>query len=259
MRPLPLGSDAQRQTLESDGKSAGARLRESTSSRASIAEFLSSSACFRETLQLLGAAYAAPHQDQPAKPSGYPDDHPNRRDGRQTEHQADQQRLRRRRRTRVRLRRACGLRRITSRNSSIRASSRSICSAGVGSASNIELSGGIARRSDPETCSGPPRKSASQREADRYAELKMTFPSQSIACPRRVDPPRSAHRSSSLAPNVSDAGIPAVRREGGGRRLRRRSRTSRRVTVGRRRRHNFMTLDCGSAYVVEVRTTNRAE
>ena len=43
-------------------------------------------------LQLLGAAYAAPHQDQPAKPNGDPDDYPNRRDGRQTEHQADKQR-----------------------------------------------------------------------------------------------------------------------------------------------------------------------
>ena len=43
-------------------------------------------------LQLLGAAYAAPHQDQPSKPSDHPDDHPNRYDGDHTEHHADKQR-----------------------------------------------------------------------------------------------------------------------------------------------------------------------
>src|ERR1700689_2110182 len=43
-------------------------------------------------LQLLGAAYAAPHQDQPAKPNGYPNDHPNRRDDDQPERQAYEQR-----------------------------------------------------------------------------------------------------------------------------------------------------------------------
>ena len=47
---------------------------------------------FQGKLQMIGAAYAAPYQDHPAKPNSYPDHHPNRRDGRQTEHQADKQR-----------------------------------------------------------------------------------------------------------------------------------------------------------------------
>jgi hypothetical protein len=43
-------------------------------------------------LQLPGAAYAAAQQDQTAKRNGYPDDHPNRREGHRTKHQADKQR-----------------------------------------------------------------------------------------------------------------------------------------------------------------------
>src|ERR1700677_2788583 len=61
------------------------------------------------------------------------------------------------------------LRRIASRNSSIRASSRSICSAGVGSASNIELSGGVAGRRDQEFAAAhrDPVTSPSLAEAPR--------------------------------------------------------------------------------------------
>jgi hypothetical protein len=91
MRPLPPGSDAQRQTLGSDAKSAGpvSEIDELQGVDRSVPFILR---LLQGKLQLLGAAYAAPHQDQPAKPNGYPDDHPNRRDGRQTEHQADEQR-----------------------------------------------------------------------------------------------------------------------------------------------------------------------
>src|ERR1700689_4976372 len=42
-------------------------------------------------LQLPGTAYAAPHQDQSAKSNSYPDDDPNRHDGRQAERQTDKQ------------------------------------------------------------------------------------------------------------------------------------------------------------------------
>jgi hypothetical protein len=91
MRPLPPGSDAQRQTFGSEAKSAGPvseidKLKGVDRRVPFILRLL------QRTLQLLGAAYAAPHQDQPAKPNDYSDDHPKRRDGRQTEHQADKQR-----------------------------------------------------------------------------------------------------------------------------------------------------------------------
>ena len=120
----------------------------STNSMASIAAFLSASVCFRENSKLVGAAYAAPHQDQPTKPNGYPDDHPNRRDGRQTDHQTNK-------------RRWAGEGASAScydepaaapdrLSQLICASSRSACSAGVGSASNIELSAGVAGRSNQE-------------------------------------------------------------------------------------------------------------
>jgi len=91
MRPLPRGSDAQRQTLESDAKSAGpvSELDELQGVDRRVPFILR---LLQGKLQLLGAAYAAAHQDQPAKPNGYPDDHPNRRQGRQTKHQADKQR-----------------------------------------------------------------------------------------------------------------------------------------------------------------------
>src|ERR1700722_4540637 len=87
----PPGSDAQRQTLGSDAKSAGLV--------SLIDELQGVDRRVPFILRLLqgkrqppGAAYAAPHQDQPAKPNGYPDEHLNRRDGRQTEHQTDEQR-----------------------------------------------------------------------------------------------------------------------------------------------------------------------
>jgi hypothetical protein len=91
MRPSPPDSDAQRQTLGSEAKSAGpvSEIDELQGVDRRVPFILR---LLQGTLQLLGAAYAAPHQDQPAKPNGYPDDHPNRRDGRQTEHQADKQR-----------------------------------------------------------------------------------------------------------------------------------------------------------------------
>jgi len=91
MRPLPPGSDAQRQTLGSDAKSASpvSEIDELQGVDRRVPFILG---LLQGNLQLLGAAYAAPHQDQPAKPSGYPDDRPNRRDGRQTERQADKQR-----------------------------------------------------------------------------------------------------------------------------------------------------------------------
>src|SRR6202046_3896747 len=87
----PPGSDAQRQTLASDAKSAGlvSVIDELQGVDRSVPFILR---LLQGALQLLGAAYAAPHQDQPAKPNGYPDDHPNRRDGRQTEHQEVKQR-----------------------------------------------------------------------------------------------------------------------------------------------------------------------
>jgi hypothetical protein len=91
MRPLPPGSDAQRQKLGSDTKSAGAVSEidelQGVDSRVSFILRL-----LQGKLQLLGAAYAAPHQDQPAKSSGYPDDDPKGRGGRQTERQAYEQR-----------------------------------------------------------------------------------------------------------------------------------------------------------------------
>jgi hypothetical protein len=89
--PLPPGSDAQRQTLASDAKSAGlvSLIDELQGVDRSVPFILR---LLQGKLQLPGAAYAAPHQDQPAKPNGYPDNHLNRRDGHQTEHQADEQR-----------------------------------------------------------------------------------------------------------------------------------------------------------------------
>src|SRR3984885_11479200 len=114
-------------------------------------------------LQLTGAAYAAPHQDQPAKPNGYRGDHLEGRDGRQTEHQVDKQRGANEG-ARASSYDELRLRRIASRNSSICASSRSMCLAGVGSTSNIELSVGAAGRNDQELVRG--------LEADRHRELK---------------------------------------------------------------------------------------
>src|ERR1700677_4711421 len=91
MRPCPPGSDAQRQTLGSDAKSAGpvSEIDELHGVDRRVPFILR---LLQGKLQLLGAAYAAPRQDQPAKPDGYRDDHPNPRDGRQTEHQADKRR-----------------------------------------------------------------------------------------------------------------------------------------------------------------------
>jgi hypothetical protein len=91
MRPLPRGSDAQRQTLGFDAKSTGpvSELDELQGVDRRVPFILR---LLQGKLQLLGAAYAAARQDQPAERNGYPDDHPNRREGRQTKHQADKQR-----------------------------------------------------------------------------------------------------------------------------------------------------------------------
>ena len=87
MRPLPPSRNAQRKTLGSDAKSAGpvSEVDELQGVDRRVPFILR---LLQGKLQLLGAAYAASHQDQPAKPNGDPDDDPNRRDGRQTERQA---------------------------------------------------------------------------------------------------------------------------------------------------------------------------
>ena len=91
MRPLPPSRNAQRKTLGSDAKSAGpvSEIDELQGVDRRVPFILR---LLQGKLQLFGAAYAAPHQDQPAKPNDYPDDHPNRHDGHQTEHQTDKQR-----------------------------------------------------------------------------------------------------------------------------------------------------------------------
>jgi hypothetical protein len=88
MRPLRPGSDAQRQMLVSEAKSAGpvSEIDEFHAVDRRIPFILR---LLQGKLQLLGAAYAAPHQDQPAKPNGYPGDHLDGRDGRQTDQQVD--------------------------------------------------------------------------------------------------------------------------------------------------------------------------
>lgn len=90
MQPWPPGSDAPRQPLGSDAKSMGpiSEIDELQGVDRRVPFILR---LLQGKLKLLGAAYAAPHQDQPANPKGYPDDHLNRRDGRQTEQQADKQ------------------------------------------------------------------------------------------------------------------------------------------------------------------------
>jgi hypothetical protein len=91
MRPLPRDSDAQRQTLGFDAKLPGpvSDLDELQGIDRRVPFIFR---LLQGKLQLPIAAYAAAHQDQPAKRNGYPDDHPNRREGRETKHQADEQR-----------------------------------------------------------------------------------------------------------------------------------------------------------------------
>jgi hypothetical protein len=152
---LATGSDAQRQRLGSDGKSAGpvSEIDELQGVDRRVPFILR---LLQAKLQLLSAAYAAPHQDPPAKPNGYPDDHPNRRDGRQTQHQADKQSWAGEGARASRYDEpAAAPDRLS--QPSICALSRSICSAGVGSDSNIELSGGVAGWSDQELAAVHPQ------------------------------------------------------------------------------------------------------
>src|SRR5579863_8684214 len=93
-RPSPPGSDTRRQTVGSDAKSAGpvsevSKIDELQGVDRRVPLILR---LLQGKLQLLGAAYAAAHQNQAAKPNGYPDDHPHRRDGRQTQRQTYKQR-----------------------------------------------------------------------------------------------------------------------------------------------------------------------
>ena len=91
MRPLHRGSDALRQMLGFDAKSAGA-VSEIDEFHAVDRRVPFVLRLLQGKLQLLGGAYAAPHQDQPAKPNGYPGDHLDGREGRQTDRQVDEQR-----------------------------------------------------------------------------------------------------------------------------------------------------------------------
>ena len=188
MRPLPPAAMRNAKRSDLTGNQRGPSPR-STSSRESIAAFLSSSVCFRERSNCSVLPTLLPIRTNPPSPTAIPTIIRSgvtvaRPSTKQISNAAPPKAHARPATASLRLRR------ITSRNRRSAPRSRSICSAGVGSASNIELSGGVAGRSDQELAAVHPQIDVATRSRST-CRTKMTFPSQSIACPRQVASRRS--------------------------------------------------------------------